>query len=402
LDPKAKEADHRPDLSERRVVAETVMEVDPLGKALTGRTPERLEDETGIPKEELFPDGKDVVYIGDPWQRMGTERDNPHTFIVDYEFGETAEFIDNPEAFLDRMLPAVSGDSADDGELALPVGNSCRQHGEYQLAGEKEDLTSRQKKWLEQFLELIKKANDLTRKLDRKKFEDFGPVADAWGEARFFIETTYKQEMADTEESLPSFVGDPRREYDPLSEFRKQAWYDCVYAERGFRDIPDWLTKVEPRLKERRIELETAGKDEEEIEKTLKTARKILIDHLRLRRKPEEANVIQAVFPELPFRDGSFDRLVASWSISAHVFSHLDRTGFNACWQEIRRVLKDEGKAYIFPLDYEQIDEEEFFASLREFAEKTGLKWKVLDDRGQPVDGEHLAETLLLEKNVSI
>ena len=65
----------------RHAVADTVFEVDPSSKSLTGRTPERLEQETGIPKEELFPEGKDIIYVGDPWQRMGVELDNEHIFI---------------------------------------------------------------------------------------------------------------------------------------------------------------------------------------------------------------------------------------------------------------------------------------------------------------------------------
>ena len=309
--------DEEPKLPEgRSEVADLVLEVDPYGKALTGRTPERLEEETGIPKEELFPEGKDIIYVGDPWQRMRVELDNKHMFIIDYEFGESAEFMSDKEAFLNSMLSTGSKDGNIGGdELYHQPGLSESIVSDAKRWLELDNLTVKQRMWLEGFNEIVKRANEATQQLDTDKLDEYEKAADAWRKAREYIETTYQQEIAETEEQLPTSPGDPEHEYDPLASFRKQAWYDCVYAERGFRDIPDWLTQIEPALDKRRIELEKAGKPEKEIEEELVKTRKTLIDRIRLRKKPENAHIIQAVFPELPFKNESFDRFVASWSI---------------------------------------------------------------------------------------
>ena len=55
-----------PDLL-RKQVADVALEVDPAHKALTGRTPERIEQETGIDRHQMFPDHGRILYIGDPW-----------------------------------------------------------------------------------------------------------------------------------------------------------------------------------------------------------------------------------------------------------------------------------------------------------------------------------------------
>lgn len=81
-----------------------VLEIDPRLKALTGRTPEIIEEETGLPPEELFPEDKDILYVGDPWQKMGLERDN-RRMIIDCEFGEMASFVDDRTEFEEEIQP---------------------------------------------------------------------------------------------------------------------------------------------------------------------------------------------------------------------------------------------------------------------------------------------------------
>ena len=61
-------------------------------------------------------------------------------------------------------------------------------------------------------------------------------------------------------------------------------------------------------------------------------------------------------------------------------------------------MLREEGKAYIFPLTYEPIDDNDFFGSLNEFCEKTSMRWEVLDEYGESINGEYMGQTLLLEK----
>lgn len=373
---------------ERAQVKEVVYEVDPFSKALTGRTPERLEQETGISKEELFPENQDILYVGDPWQRMGLELDNERMFIIDYDFGESAEFITDQEGFLQSMM-SFKGTYNEQHEGLAQMLVSDEQRAADIAGGEKQ-------KWCADFLTLVKAAHEATQNV--KSLEDYERAADAWQKARECIEITYKQETEEAEEDLPRSPGDPENNGDWFSNFRKQAWYHCVYAERGFRDIPVWLKEIKPKIDERRQELEKKAENPEIIEHELAKMKKGLIDEHRLRKKPENAHVLKAVFPELPFKDNSFDRFVASWSISAHVFACLDKAGFHACWGEIFRVLKCGGKAYIFPLNYGSIDGDMFFKSLDEFCAQTGMRWKVLDSNGDPLEGEYLDETLLLEK----
>ena len=162
----------------------------------------------------------------------------------------------------------------------------------------------------------------------------------------------------------------------------------------------DWEVVIRPKLEEYRVKMEQAGVFGETVQDGEKKLRKQLIDSIRLKKKPEEAHVVQAVFPQLPFADSSFDRVVASWSISAHVFAVLDKAGFKASWDEIFRVLRDGGKAYIFPLWYSPPDKDDFVGSLNDFCKETGMSWYVLDQVGKEIDYDdsQLVETLVLEK----
>lgn len=74
-------------------ISKKIEEYDRACKALTGRTPERIEEEDGIKKEWAFPDEAKILYVGDPWQRMGKEIDKGNLTIIDYEYGEVASFI---------------------------------------------------------------------------------------------------------------------------------------------------------------------------------------------------------------------------------------------------------------------------------------------------------------------
>ena len=80
-------------------LVDVVREVDAPQKALSGRKPEQYAEESGIPLEELFPEGKEILNIGDPWQTLDLEG----VTSVDYEFGEEAEFVRDPEFFLNFL-----------------------------------------------------------------------------------------------------------------------------------------------------------------------------------------------------------------------------------------------------------------------------------------------------------
>ncbi len=83
-----------------------VYQIDPMEKALTGRTPTRIEEETGISADEIFPMNTKILYVGDPWQRMGKELDESHGSnftLIDYEFGEVASFVRDDDFFRARI-----------------------------------------------------------------------------------------------------------------------------------------------------------------------------------------------------------------------------------------------------------------------------------------------------------
>lgn len=87
-------------------VTDIVYETDPVDKALTGRTSEIIEEQTGISKEVLFPLNKKILYVGDPWQRMGKELDKSHgsdLTLIDYEFGDAVSFVSDDEYFRNKL-----------------------------------------------------------------------------------------------------------------------------------------------------------------------------------------------------------------------------------------------------------------------------------------------------------
>ena len=78
-----------------------------------------------------------------------------------------------------------------------------------------------------------------------------------------------------------------------------------------------------------------AGMRSDEAEDGANRKTKGWVEEIRLKKVPKQANVVEAIFPELPFAPASFDRFVASWSISAHTFGVLNEAGFRGYWEEI-------------------------------------------------------------------
>lgn len=347
-------------------LAETVYQTDPQSKRLTGRTPEQIEEEIGISKEEIFPEDQQILYVGDPWQRMGLEIDNNNLTIIDYEYGEPASFIDDNSEFHT--------------ELASKINETLRE-ADYLL--EHADLNEFEKEWLVEFRQKITSAQYLSKAQD---IDEYHKLADAWHELKLLIEEAYQN---------------PQLQHDPwLIRLRKESWYLCVFGERGFRDIPDWENIIKPKLERDASELKNQDLTSEERDKKLGLKRKQYIEEIRLKKKPEKASIIEGVFPELPFKGKSFDRFIASWSISAHTFEELDRDGFEAFWQEISRILKAGGRAYIFPIDNNRVSEIDLVDSLKSCAEKFGFSWQFFDQSGQPESELEYAHTLILTKQL--
>lgn len=359
-------------------------------KSLTGRTPEIIEEETGFLKEDIFPKDKQILYVGDPWQRMGREINDSRLKIIDYEFGETASFIGDEKSFREEIIY--------EGENLL-----------YNIEQIKDSIEDEQdKKELEKLYELVKNAFNLLKAEDLEFYESFyendeyggserkekkeklqknyKKIADAWTEARVLIEKKHNQDKTLKDETeIEQEEKIEKNHFDELSDLEllyKNAWYKCVEGERGFKDIPDWHNIVIPKLDKALKEIEQEKMrelTEEEFEKFADEYKKKFIDEIRLKKRTDKAEVLQARFPELPFKNDSFDRFVASWSISAHIFDKLNQKEFSVCWKEIARVLAEDGEAYIFPLNYYFEDKNDMIESLKKISTEENFSWEIYD-----------------------
>lgn len=349
--------------AEQRCV-EAVYNSDPFQKRLTGRTPEIIQEETGINKDEIFPNDQQILYVGDPWQRMGLEIDNPNLTIIDYEFGEPASFIDDDDKFHSEIKGKC---------------NETTREVDYLL--EQGSLNEFEQNWLTKFRDKIITANQIS---EVRNINDYNQAADAWHELKVLVEEAYQ---------------DPNLQNNPfLVRLRRESWYLCVFGERGFRDIPDWEKIIKPKLENDSEKLKAQNLSDEEFDQKLSLKRKQYIEEIRLKKKPEKSSVVEGVFPQLPFQDQSFDRFVASWSISAHTFENLEKDEFEFFWHEISRVLKLKGRAYIFPVDHNRVTESDFIDTLKYSNEHFGLEWQLADQNGQPESELEYAHTLILIK----
>lgn len=340
-------------LTDRRFsLAEVGYDVYPIGAHLTGRTPERIEREEGLPKEWLFPEGKRILYIGDPWQRM----DLKGVTIVEMEFGEAQEFVSDEEWFR--------------GYLKSNYEEDLRIIG-WKLESKHSGLNTEDKNWLEIYRERLEEVYEETEQI--KKIDEYPVASELWRSLRDFIEGSYNPKEDTKDEG-------------PLADFRKDAWHFAIRGERGFKDLYDWERVIMPELEKRERGL--SNLEETEREKILKDDALWLIRALRTSKKTEYADVAQATFPALPFEDGSFDIVVASWSISTHIFPEMSKDDFLVFWEEIYRVLKEGGEAYLFPLW--RCDVSELLDSLDEFVSKhPDFYYNFFDRKGEPTSPEY-------------
>lgn len=373
-----------------------IEEIDVQYKALTARTPETIEKEISIDINEVFPEDATTLYIGDPWQKMGTilDRDNMH--IIDYEFGETASFMRSVDDFVDNIWENLF----DSRTLGIPgLNNSLRN---LLLS---HDYTEKEQEWFNQFRSLFHRAYITSSKATRDYSDQHNAentkdlwrlwpeAAEAWQSILDFLNTSYKQELDNGETPSDNWS---------YTNFKKSAFYTASTAIRGFLDIPDWETIIEPRRVQYKTQLQELNYSEERIKQRLDQMTRQLIHHLRFEQKTEHAHVSQAMFPDLPqFADNKFDRVVASWSISAHLFDELDFDQFKLCWKEIARLLDDKGRAYIFPLDWQNsYDHIALIQSLDAVCDSHGLTYYFKDVNGniQIPESYDLGHTLIIEK----
>jgi len=301
---------------EREAVINAVIGFDQNEKALTGRRVEQYEEESGVRESELFPEGGRVLNIGDPWQVM----DREGVVNLEYETGEEADFLLNPDMFfetfsdeINRCLDNVSNLESYEPELAREL--SWRLKGVREFAvGMNADDYPKQARVLYDALRLL---------------------------------------------------GESHRP-DEEDETKRELWYALMCLARGLQDIHYTQTVIEPALEE----AERTRSDTTE-EKRAKLVSSLIAD-FRGGNKYKQAELVKGAFPLTDFEDQSFDRIVASWSLSVHMFAAMDARHFETVFAEIGRLLKPDGAAYLWPLRYHFYDKNNLARGLAAYGKRGG------------------------------
>lgn len=281
-------------------------------KRINGHSPEYVSSRMGIPVEELFPTDGTILYVGCPWQKL----DLPGVVIIDYEFGPIVEFNDTKEKLL--------------GKLAVDYFRSYNGWGD-----DDENYATRHEGFLTNNFEGVKNL------VERVKVASINELPD--------IAKEFDGLRLDVEAELGKYGDD--LDGDDLSDEEarvRSIWYLAVEGGRS-RDVFDFDTLLKKQLDDYAKTLQE-NLSSEERDKLLDYKKRELIEIIRLHKTTKDADVVQAMFPYLPFEDETFDSLVAFYSISTYVFSHLERDEFDKYWNEIDRVLKVGGEAFIGPL----------------------------------------------------
>jgi len=303
-------------------VREHIYEYDAREKKITGKTLEVIEEETGIPREIMFPPDEKILYIGDPWQRMGMEIDETRMICIDYEFAEEALFNKDQDRFRKNMQ-SVGPDIL----RGNPAGTGV--------------LTPEHERRAEEFKTLIQEAHKTSLEATKDdSVEQYPRAAEAWERVEEYIrgiarqihkeyeELEKKAAQATSEGITEEDLDRQRNSLDYMYDFfigPESIRHDCGYARRGFRDIYDYITIIRPKLEEKERSMREAGQDPEDIGRALNELERELIEKLRLRKRPAKAGIIKAMHPYLPIANGEIGSVVCSWSISAHLFPHLDQ-----------------------------------------------------------------------------
>jgi hypothetical protein len=286
----------------RSNLVEVVQAVDGESKALTGRKKHMYAIEAGIQESELFPPERTVLNIGDPWQTL----DEPGVTTMDYETGEEAQFAKDPERFLDTTLVRLIEDLQN-------FVDTHRPH-EPAICGTAEKLIA-----------------DYHRMTHPLSVDDLPRLA-FWCTP---LQEHIRERTAGTNDDAPYGRGT-----DPVRDL----WYTVESLRTGLLDAHLMKTVIEPKLEK---ELSSGG-IVSDVEQEAFIAQQVR-EH-RFQKKNTRAEFVHATFPDVPFDDYTFDRVVASWSVSTHLFPVLTHEQFTVYWDELDRILKSDGTAYLWPV----------------------------------------------------
>lgn len=290
--------------------------IDERDKALTGRKMEDYMYESAIMQDELFPQDGNILNIGDPWQTL----DRQGITNLEYATGEEASFVSNAEVFfkmLEKQFTAIEHEIKYIATIQPKVAESIRWK-----------LNS-----LREFLQM------------GLSVQDYPKIAQVAQQiAREFAE----------------LVPDVYNRYP-------NPWYAAIDIARGFSDLHLTEKVIQPILDKEAIERKgLTEKGEQEL-------RRQLIEKYRGQKKYKESELVKGAFPNTDFDNNSFDRITASWSISAHMFGVMDAKHFSTTWKETDRLLRKDGAAYFWPINYQFDDPSELFNSVETYTKAGGM-----------------------------
>jgi hypothetical protein len=275
--------------------------IDVEHKALTGRKPEDYSKESGISLDELFPKDGEVLNIGDPWQAIDME----HVTTIEYESGREASFCYTKEQF-NRILEYNTKKIQDILNLLL-----IKNDNHHSVVN---------------FINKTKENLALIPDISIKGYDSF---SESWLELSDFFNNEIRS-ILNTEEWLSDEV--------------KNIWHSLQAIAWAYKDMYLNHSVIEPTILAEAIRRKgLSSSDEYKI-------RQGLITQNRFRMKQNETEYIKDVFPSHDLADDSFDRIIASWSISTHAFEEMTSEEFLECWDEIDRILKKDGVAYMWPI----------------------------------------------------
>lgn len=316
-----------------------IQELDIPEKALTGRKVESYEMGSGVLESELFPEGGKVLNIGDPWQTL----DLPNVLSIDYETGEEAlfpstyeqaieDFDDRREKLLGVIDGNIVGRLTEIADLGFSPANDL--------------LIS----WRE--VQRAVGSNDLE---NMSKFADVGQQVFDFGHEM----SAFRKEYEEWEKEQEDVDRDDDVHF-------MESWYKVQDLGRLYADAHTWEYEVGPAIAQEAVRNKGLS-DEEERE----IVRRVVAQE-RFLKKTKYADFKKGAWPEVWFPDESFDRITASWSLSAHVFREMKPEHHKFYFDEMDRVLKEEGCAYIWPLGYWYDNFDDLYDGIQKYIEEGG------------------------------
>ncbi len=329
--------------------------------SLSARELNTIAEDLNLPLEEVFPKDGLILNIGDPWQAMGKY---PNVVTEDYKYGDVALFNPNPDYTIkyddQKVTAMITSVKELIGDAKSKVGYNDSKLDSKARLEQLDNFTE----LYELFIQLgnkLKDANESAKKIEY--FGDAKRIESLWASIREKLDELFKK-LNEEPENEDGHA-------DAIRSTVRFMWYNCVEIQRQLNDLIDWNFEIVPKVKKKEMEMKREGYSQDDLDNLLPNFIKSEIEVLRLKKRHEHGKVVTAVFPELPFADGTFDRFVAPWSISTESIPHADEEEMVTYWKEIERVLKPGGKAYIYPLTWTAFDRDKMIDSIHSSTELT-------------------------------